>query len=321
MTAPCKRAPSPDQSWPVPITPVPTEEAHRIESERAQAAQSCETGDTDFSQYIVYEDDWLLAIDKPVGAYCETVERKLAAAYPKERIVLAHRLDRDTGGVLLLTRCPQATKAVGRTFTEGLVKKSYLALCCPTKDTGVEIARPNFRLKDEVVVSTGHGRSKFGLWRVYSEDDVGAKLPGGSKVRSMETRFAVYSNNVSSSSGETSRAAEVEIDSSHGHERPSTEASSNANTHTTSQLNAGSPAQPSEGIILRAYPVTGRTHQIRLHAAHIGYPLVGDVRYGGPEVWDSRKWTNHLLHAMELSFPDPRSIDKTITIAAKLPEW
>jgi len=71
--------------------------------------------------------------------------------------------------------------------------------------------------------------------------------------------------------------------------------------------------------LLRAKPRTGRTHQIRLHAAHIGHPLVGDKIYGGREgaaylEFIETGWTpklenelllpRHALHAVVLEFAD-----------------
>jgi len=69
--------------------------------------------------------------------------------------------------------------------------------------------------------------------------------------------------------------------------------------------------------VLRAKPRTGRTHQIRLHAAHAGFPLVGDKLYGGreggaylefidtgwtPKLAEELLWPRHALHAIALEF-------------------
>ena len=54
---------------------------------------------------------------------------------------------------------------------------------------------------------------------------------------------------------------------------------------------------------------TGRMHQIRLHSAHLGHPIVGDKLYGD-KVKDARlkaKPQRHLLHAVELGFLHPRT--------------
>ena len=60
-------------------------------------------------------------------------------------------------------------------------------------------------------------------------------------------------------------------------------------------------------------PLTGRTHQIRVHFAHIGHPLVGDDLYGTPTPLINR----HALHAYQLSFPHPMTEEK-MTLCAPL---
>ncbi|CAN0052807.1 unnamed protein product [Ectocarpus sp. 8 AP-2014] len=52
-------------------------------------------------------------------------------------------------------------------------------------------------------------------------------------------------------------------------------------------------------------PVTGRTHQIRMHAVHLGHPVMGDSLYGTPE--GKAKSDRLLLHARRISFPHPRT--------------
>lgn len=73
---------------------------------------------------------------------------------------------------------------------------------------------------------------------------------------------------------------------------------------------------------------TGRTHQIRVHLAHVKYPIVGDRVYGGrlllpkgasPELNDAlRKFPRQALHAAQLDFAHPVSA-KTLSFAAPLP--
>ena len=53
--------------------------------------------------------------------------------------------------------------------------------------------------------------------------------------------------------------------------------------------------------LVRAFPLTGRTHQLRVHFAAIGHPIVGDDLYGSP----SDRIGRHALHAHTLSFPHP----------------
>ncbi len=56
---------------------------------------------------------------------------------------------------------------------------------------------------------------------------------------------------------------------------------------------------------IQAEPLTGRTHQIRIHAAHTGHPLLGDVRYGGPDLLDGMPVPRVMLHAASLQFTHP----------------
>lgn len=63
---------------------------------------------------------------------------------------------------------------------------------------------------------------------------------------------------------------------------------------------------------------TGRTHQIRVHAKHIGHPIVGDKEYG----YKNQKFNldGQLLHAKELSFIHP-TLMKKVTFNSELPEY
>ncbi|MBQ8415968.1 MAG: RluA family pseudouridine synthase [Clostridia bacterium] len=64
-----------------------------------------------------------------------------------------------------------------------------------------------------------------------------------------------------------------------------------------------------------AHPVTGRTHQLRVHFAALGHPITGDDLYGTPSPLIGR----HALHAFRLSFPHPASGER-LTLTAPLPE-
>ena len=62
---------------------------------------------------------------------------------------------------------------------------------------------------------------------------------------------------------------------------------------------------------------TGRTHQIRVHMAHTGHPLLGDEVYGGRSV---KALAGQCLHARQLTFVHPTS-GKPVTVECPLPDW
>lgn len=82
-----------------------------------------------------------------------------------------------------------------------------------------------------------------------------------------------------------------------------------------SEINRRASATHADLLELR--PFTGRTHQLRLHAAHIGAPLFGDIAYGGPRrviLADGRvvHLPRVMLHAFSISIPHPRNGERVI---------
>jgi 23S rRNA pseudouridine1911/1915/1917 synthase len=222
--------------------------------------------------WVIYEDRHLIAINKPPGLYVEmtpwdskrhirgALERWLAEREGRPMpLHLAHRLDRDTSGVLLLVKNPRVNRGIYQIFTAGEVHKTYLAHA---------IGDPTF---DQQLIETGHGRSKHGLFRIYPLDEIGRELPDGSKIKRMQTRLCV-------------------------------------------QQRFGT------STLVLAEPLTGRTHQIRLHLSYVGHPLVGDPKYGGPETWEGYPTLHHRLHALRMILPHPVTKQQLILEAAA-PAW
>ncbi len=85
---------------------------------------------------VIYEDADVLAIEKPAGLpmhptakfYRNTLTALLRERYPDEPLQIAHRIDRETSGVLLIARTPSAASWLKRAFARRAVDKSYLAL-------------------------------------------------------------------------------------------------------------------------------------------------------------------------------------------------
>lgn len=94
---------------------------------------------------------------------------------------------------------------------------------------------------------------------------------------------------------------------------------------------SGKPAQTEfrrlrrfgSATLIEARPLTGRTHQIRVHALHLGHPLAGDERYGNEET--NREFRRMglkrlFLHAAELHLPHPASGENLSLVAPPDPE-
>ena len=71
--------------------------------------------------------------------------------------------------------------------------------------------------------------------------------------------------------------------------------------------------------LLRVFPVTGRTHQIRVHLQYAGHPIFADPLYGGRKTYnhDKKYLARHFLHAEKISFISPTS-EKNVTYEAPL---
>jgi 23S rRNA-/tRNA-specific pseudouridylate synthase len=213
----------------------------------------------------------------------------------KPNLHLANRLDRDTSGLMVITKCNRVAGKLVKAFTDHEVKKTYLALCigCP----------PTW---EKIKICSGHGRSKHGAWRVYAMSDVGRSLPGGSLVRDMSTKFEVLGVN---GQGQFREPYSFDTD---GIE------SITVQGKATNQIS--NDEVKNSMILVRAYPQSGRTHQIRLHCQYLGFPLRGDVKYGGVIEWNGIEYDGHALHAESLEFVHPVTGLPT-TFRSPLPSW
>jgi 23S rRNA pseudouridine1911/1915/1917 synthase len=74
-----------------------------------------------------------------------------------------------------------------------------------------------------------------------------------------------------------------------------------------------------EAALVQIELLTGRTHQIRMHFAEAGFPLIGDALYGGRKQSKSPYIARQALHAAALSFVHPKS-GKTVAFKAEPPK-
>lgn len=276
----------------------PSDAARALERERADASTSAQPT----TVRCLYADDDVFVVDKPALAYVDdvldAVRRGLAVVDADtvdareetrekrlEEVALSmmHRLDRDTSGCLIFARSQSARSSLAEQFSSGTVKKSYVALCAAERGG-------HFETGGEFRVVSGHGRAKFGLFRLYELGDVDRSLPGSSsnKVKRCETVVTI---------GETIDDVSVRY--------------CEDDDDSKTQL-----------VVATCSPITGRTHQIRLHCASLGIPLVGDVRYGGPATLVSSETPvrGALLHAKSITFRHPTR-GEFVTAVAPNPAW
>ncbi len=76
---------------------------------------------------------------------------------------------------------------------------------------------------------------------------------------------------------------------------------------------------PSGAALVEARPETGRTHQIRVHLAHLGAPILGDPRYGGPRRVGEVTAPRVMLHALRLELDHPAG-GARLSLEAPVPE-
>lgn len=79
------------------------------------------------------------------------------------------------------------------------------------------------------------------------------------------------------------------------------------------------PAPPAKFSLVKLSPKTGRTHQLRVHLAALGFPILGDTMYGG-RIFESGDFrlARQALHAFEITFVHPVTLEK-MTLSAPLP--
>ena len=129
---------------------------------------------------IVHEDPRLLVIDKPAGVAVHGgsgvsfgVIEALRAARPDEDLELVHRIDRDTSGLLLVSRKPAALRTLHALMRDGRVEKRYLALVKGKWELGakrIELVGHGFLLGEERLAGGKPFLARHDVWRRQAVD-------------------------------------------------------------------------------------------------------------------------------------------------------
>ncbi|QOD62467.1 RluA family pseudouridine synthase [Polaribacter haliotis] len=193
---------------------------------------------------IIYEDDVLIAVNKPAEflsvpgkEISDSVYTRIKDKYPNATgPLIVHRLDMSTSGILLLTKTKEANKVLQSQFINRSIKKRYVALLdgnLPENKGKIKLPlRVDLDDRPKQLVCYEHGKNAETIWEV---------------IERKNNKTRVY-----------------------------------------------------------FYPITGRTHQLRVHAAHkngLNSPIIGDDLYGKKE--------NRLhLHAEFIEFLHPTTNEK-----------
>jgi 23S rRNA pseudouridine1911/1915/1917 synthase len=223
---------------------------------------------------IVHEDDELLVINKPAGLVCHPtktdeysslISRVRLHLGKEARPHLVNRLDRETSGITMVAKRDETALELRRIWEGRRVEKEYLAIVHGqvTEDRGTIEAALG---KDE--------KSRVAIKDCARADGAEAKTEFWVERRFKRTVFSVQYSVFSE------REAALE---SHGAEVNSKLLSRGNELSLTPSLSPYDGARASEFSLLRVLLRTGRKHQIRIHLAHIGHPIVGDKLYGGDE--------------------------------------
>jgi 23S rRNA pseudouridine1911/1915/1917 synthase len=210
---------------------------------------------------ILFADDHLVIINKPsgltvhpgAGRWRGTLAGGLLARFPEvaqigpqERPGIVHRLDKDTSGVMVVARSPEAYARLQRMFKNREVHKTYLGLVWG------KFAQKEGRIAWAIGRQASHGQ-RFTV--------------RGRKPREALTLYKVLK-------------------------------------------------EYQDFSLVEIRPVTGRTHQIRVHFAAAGHPLAGDSHYGHRR--PKKFFPRLFLHAHKLAFAHPATGER-VEFAAPLP--
>jgi tRNA pseudouridine32 synthase/23S rRNA pseudouridine746 synthase len=258
---------------------------------------------------ILYRDGLMLIIDKPAGlAVHKGPKSSKAAARGAPSLedyfdalrfglprppVLAHRLDKDTSGCLVLGRHRKATANLNDLFRHNKVHKTYWAVVVggPNEDQG-RIDLPLGRLDDTIGWWMKHdpnGLPSETTWRVMG------RFVGNAGAPTSQTTHALSVPSPLAGEGQGGGSAAHSESKTHPPPHPSP-----ARGEGADRPRGESKPQQKHFTWLALEPITGRTHQLRVHCAEMGWPIVGDTiygkapRHGGPPMH---------LHAREIEVP------------------
>ena len=279
---------------------------------------------------ILYQDEFLVAVNKPAGlfvhrSFMDKDEIYFALQLVRDQIgqyvYPVHRLDRPTSGVLIFA----LTKEVARKLSEDFANKSKQAeLISELTDELIpglssEVLQPSsidvgYELDNDLTGGLGNELDdKF-----------------GNELTMVKTYYALVRGHISNASGLIDHALKEKLDKIGDKHVSKDKPAQSAKSYYQVEQQASLPIKVGKFdsvrySLVQVRPITGRRHQIRRHLAHLRHPIIGDINYGdnkqNPFFIEHFNFKRLMLHAHSLAFKHPVTQNLIKIIAPFDEQW
>ena len=248
---------------------------------------------------IVFEDEWLLVVNKPAGMLSvpgkaedrDSVYHRLKKKYPEATgPMIVHRLDMATSGLLLVAKTKEVHQDLQAQFANRSIKKRYVAVLDgaiikteketkPIAEKAILIAKETVSTKKTAKAERTGNTGRIELPLCLNPLDRPRQMVSSEHGKEAITEYQIISES----------------------ERITSESENTFNESNRIDESERSINESRKYTRIVFYPLTGRTHQLRVHAAHpegLGCPILGDELYG-------KKADRLYLHAEYIEFRHP----------------
>lgn len=248
---------------------------------------------------IVFEDEWLLVVNKPAGMLSvpgkaedrDSVYHRLKKKYPEATgPMIVHRLDMATSGLLLVAKTKEVHQDLQAQFANRSIKKRYVAVLDgaiikteketkPIAEKAILIAKNTVSTKKTAKAERTGSTGRIELPLCLNPLDRPRQMVSSEHGKEAITEYQIISES----------------------ERITSESENTFNESNRIDESERSINESRKYTRIIFYPLTGRTHQLRVHAAHpegLGCPILGDELYG-------KKADRLYLHAEYIEFRHP----------------
>ncbi len=269
--------------------------------------------DIPFNLDVLYEDDKIIVVDKPHFLatiprgmwYRQTALIRLRENYGESDIIPAHRLDRMTAGVVVFVRDPVWRRAYQMLFQERRVEKTYecLAPCAPVKRPETGIIRRIESPKPFPLERRSHIVKERGRLQAY-------EIPGETNSRTIIERCEAVTYSLPNVHTQEPQklVPSASLIQRHKANNQTCCPPRLVQVTTENKTSSGSTCYQRHSLVSRyvLHPITGKTHQLRIHMASLGLTIIGDDMYPQIAMRDYDDFSTPLeLVARRVEFDDP----------------